>query len=156
MNALLTAMVLWLSANFGLPATFELPHVEYVSAAKISALRHRGLAAPQFQAGDMVAKEGRAAEPGRREVVAVYEDATKTIYLPEGWTADSPANLSVLVHEMVHHLQNVAHQKFFCPQEREELAYKAQQRWLELFGHDLEHDFEIDRFTLLLSTKCVY
>ena len=150
MNALLTAIALWLSANFGLPATLELPQVEYVSAVKIAALRHGGLAALPFQAGD------GATEPGRRDVVAVYVDVAKTIYLPDGWTADSPANLSVLVHEMVHHLQNVSHQKFFCPQEREELAYKAQQRWLELFGHDLQGDFEIDRFTLLLTTRCAH
>jgi len=149
MNALLTAIVIWLSANFGLPATHELPQVEYVPAVKIAALRYRGLPVPQFQAGDRT-------EPGRRAVVAVYEDATKTIYLPDGWSADNPADLSVLVHEMVHHLQNVARQKFFCPQEREALAYEAQQRWLGLFGHDLLSDFEIDRITLLLSTKCIH
>jgi hypothetical protein len=34
---------------------------------------------------------------------------------------------------MVHHLQTVGGLKFACPQEREELAYKAQERWLELF-----------------------
>jgi hypothetical protein len=147
MNALMTAIVIWLSANFGLPAAHELPQVEYVPAMKIAALRYKGLAVPQFQAADR-------AEPGRRAVVAVYEDATRIIYLPDGWSADSPADLSVLVHEMVHHLQNVARQKFFCPQEREALAYEAQQRWLGLFGHDLLSDFEIDRGTLLLSTRC--
>lgn len=149
MNALLMAIVIWLSANFGLPAAHELPQVEYVPAVKIAALRYKGLAVPQFQAGDR-------AERGRRAVVAVYEDATKTIYLPDGWRADQPADLSVLVHEMVHHLQNVGGQKFFCPQEREELAYEAQQRWLGLFGHNLLKDFELDRLTLLLSTKCVH
>jgi hypothetical protein len=150
MNALLTAIVLWLSANFGLPATHELPQVEYAPAVKIEALRYGGLAALPFQAGD------GASEQGRRETVAVYVDAKKTIYLPDGWTADNTADLSVLVHEMVHHLQNVTQQKFLCPQEREELAYEAQQRWLGLFGHDLQDDFEIDRFTLLLSTRCAH
>ena len=34
MNALLTAIVLWLSANFGLPATHELPQVEYAPPSR--------------------------------------------------------------------------------------------------------------------------
>jgi hypothetical protein len=76
--------------------------------------------------------------------------------LPDAWTGDTPADLSILVHEVVHHLQNVGKLKFECPQEREQLAYKAQERWLGLFGRDLLHDFEIDPFTLLVSTKCMY
>src|SRR5262245_34561878 len=70
--------------------------------------------------------------------------ATRTIYLPEGWTGDTPAELSVLVHEVVHHFQNVLRLKYECPQEREKLAYIAQDRWLALFGHSLESDFHMD------------
>ena len=88
--------------------------------------------------------------------MAVYSDATQTIYLPEGWTGRSPAELSVLVHELVHHVQNVAGLKYACPQEREKLAYEAQERWLGLFGHSLERDFELDGFSLLVKTRCFY
>jgi hypothetical protein len=151
MNALLMAIVVWLSANFDLPATHVLPQVEYRPAAQIAALRYKGFAAPPFEGNTVSAQDEKQ---GERQVVAVYDDSNRTIYLPEGWSAGDPANLSVLVHEMVHHLQNVAGEKYSCPQEREELAYNAQQRWLELFGHNLESDFEIDPFTLLLSTKC--
>ena len=150
MNALLTAIALWLSANFGLPATHDLPRVEHVSAIKMADLRYKGLARLEPQ------PTGGPAQPGKREVVAVYDDATRTIYLHDGWTADTPAELSVLVHEMVHHLQNIGELKFECPQERERLAYQAQERWLGLFGRDLERDFEIDPFTLLVSTKCLF
>jgi hypothetical protein len=55
---------------------------------------------------------------------------------------------------MVHHLQNVGQLKFACPEEREELAYKAQESWLHLYGHDLEHDFQMDPFTILVKSKC--
>ena len=44
----------------------------------------------------------------RAETVAVYDDATRTIYLAEGWSGATRAELSVLVHEMVHHLQSRA------------------------------------------------
>jgi hypothetical protein len=43
-----------------------------------------------------------------------------------------------------------------CPQEREKLAYQAQERWLPLFGHSLEADFELDGFSLLGKTQCFY
>ena len=150
MNALMTAIALWLSANFGLPATYDLPRLEYVPAAQIAALRYKGLAGSPFQT------VSAPVQPGQREVVAVYDDAKKTIYLPQDWMADTPAELSVLVHEMVHHLQNVGRQKFACAQEREQLAYEAQERWLGLFGHNLKDDFEIDPFTLFVSTKCLH
>jgi hypothetical protein len=104
-------------------------------------------AQPEMGAGSSLA--------GQRDVVAVYEATTKTIYLRDNWSGDNPAELSVLVHEMVHHLQNAGNLKFECPQEREQTAYAAQERWLGLFGHDLLHDFEIDSFTLLVSTKCI-
>jgi hypothetical protein len=151
MHALLTTVVLWLSANFGLPANHDHPRLEFVPERKIVELRYKGLAAWQLQTGVVP-----AGLPGQRLTVSVYDDATKTIYLPEGWTGDTPADVSVLVHEMVHHLQNVGKLKFECPQEREQLAYKAQEKWLEMFGRDLLRDFEIDPFTLLISTKCMY
>jgi hypothetical protein len=150
MNALLTAVVLWLSTNFDLPAIYDHPRVELAPAAKIVALRYGDDASMQLE------KATLPAQSGRRDIVSVYDDATKTIYLPADWTGSTPAELSVLVHETVHHLQNVGGLKFECPREREQLAYKAQERWLGLFGSDLLRDFEIDGFTLLANTRCFY
>jgi hypothetical protein len=76
--------------------------------------------------------------------------------LPEDWEGHSPAELSILVHETVHHLQNVGGLKFECAQEREQLAYEAQERWLTLFGRNLLVDFGIDKFSLLVKSKCFY
>lgn len=89
------------------------------------------------------------------EVEAQYDDATRTIYLPEAWTGDSPAELSVLVHEMVHHVQNVAGLGYACPEEREKLAYAAQRQWLALVGRDLLQEFRLDPMTLLVRTNCM-
>jgi hypothetical protein len=89
------------------------------------------------------------------EFVSIYNRQTRTIYLLDGWSGKTPAELSVLVHEMVHHLQNVGRVTFACPQEREELAYKAQDRWLGLFGRDLALDFQLDPFSILVKSKCL-
>jgi hypothetical protein len=117
----------------------------------MAALRFRGLA------GDRVlvsAPETNGPLEGGRNIVALYDDARKVIYLPQGWTA-TPAALSVLVHEMVHHIQNEAGMKFACPAEREKDAYAAQAKWLALFGLSLEQEFEIDALSLLVRTNCL-
>ena len=41
-----------------------------------------------------------------------------------------------------------------CPAERERLAYEAQDKWLQLFGRNLEAEFEINGLALLVSTSC--
>jgi hypothetical protein len=89
------------------------------------------------------------------DIVSLYSNESKTIFLLDGWTGKTPAELSILVHEMVHHLQNVGQLKFACPEEREELAYKAQDSWLHLFGRDLESDFQMDAFTIIVKSKCL-
>lgn len=72
-----------------------------------------------------------------------------------GWTGKSPADVSVLVHEMVHHVQNVAGLKYACPEEREKPAYDAQNQWLALFGRKVTEEFELDPMTLLVRTNCL-
>jgi hypothetical protein len=150
---LLAAIQTWLSIEFDLPIARVHPRVELVPPAEIAALRYRG----RFpHAGTERASNGQSSAPAERDTVAVYSDSTRTIYLADDWTGNTPAELSVLVHEMVHHLQNVAGLKYECPQAQEGLAYKAQERWLALFGRDLSQEFELDGFTLLVKTKCLH
>lgn len=150
---LLAAIEAWLAYHFDLPSSKRHPRVELVPPAKIAALRYQGFF-PNSRTER--AANGHSAAPPDGDVVAVYSDATQTIYLAEGWTGTTPAELSVLVHEMVHHLQNVRGLKYQCPQEREKLAYMAQDRWLGLFGHSLERDFELDGFSVLVKTRCIH
>jgi hypothetical protein len=107
-------------------------------------IRYRGSAGNQAMPLDM-----------GRDIVAVYDDAKRTIYLPEGWSGVTPAEQSLLVHEMVHHLQNLGNLKYECPEAREKLAFVAQEQWLELFDHTLASEFELDPFTLLVRTSCL-
>jgi hypothetical protein len=149
MNALLTMVALWLSTNFALPVGDAQPRIERLPPAQIAAL-HRGvpLTGPHTaDPGNQVASE---------DIVSVYVDETRIIYLRDDWTGRTPAELSVLVHEMVHHFQNVAGLKYACAGEREKLAYEAQERWLSLFGRDLASEFQIDPFSRLVKTQCLF
>lgn len=138
-TTLIETLELWLVANFDLTAAAEPPDLVAIPASKLVEIRY-----------------GSASSVAPGEVVAAYDDASRTIYLTEGWTGRSPDQISVLVHEMVHHLQASADMRFACPAERELLAYRAQDAWLRLFGTDLQSAFGIDETTLLVGTVCTH
>ena len=155
MQALLTVIVTWLSINFGLPAAYDHPQVEFASAAKMVEVRYSRLA--KGRPDRVAAEAGHSAPAGLgHDIQAVYDDRSRTIYLPDGWTGATPADVSVLVHELVHHLQNVGGLKYACSEAREEPAYRAQARWLELFDTNLADEFELDAMTILVRTNCMY
>src|SRR5262245_12235420 len=109
MKILITLIIAWLSSNFDLPATYEHPSVQLVSSQHLVAMRY-----------------GAIASAGGSQPLALYHDSSRTIYLSDNWTGATPAELSVLVHEVVHHLQNVGKLTYQCAAAREALAYAAQ------------------------------
>lgn len=156
MQVLLTALVTWLSANYpALPALkYELPAVRYAEPAEIYSIRY-GAFSPERRR-ELAAAYAALPADQQNSIVSVYDDKARTIVLPAGWQGHTPAELSVLVHELVHHMQNTAGLTYGCPQEREALAYDAQDKWLGLFGRTLAGEFQIDGFTLIIKTKCLY
>lgn len=137
--SLLDTVMLWLATNFDLAVSTKPPVLFTVPDAKLAEMRY-GIETV-FRPGD---------------VVAVYDHTARTIYLSDSWTGSTPADLSVLVHEIVHHLQAVSDMRFACPAEREVVAYRAQEAWLGLFGENLESAFGIDAATLLVGTVCTH
>jgi hypothetical protein len=150
--ALLKEIAAWLSQNFDLPQASALPTVRLVSAPELMSIRLEPLTSGERHKVSAALLAGALI----RELIALYDTRTKTIFLSEGWTGSNPADVSILVHEMVHHLQHLSGQRFACPQERERLAYAAQERWLALSGQNLATEFELDAFTLLVSTVCTH
>ena len=137
MDLLIVAITMWLSVISGLPMPPEHPNVRFLPSEVLSDMRY----------GNVDAKR-------RREVVAVYDDNRQTIYLSDAWSSRDPSDLSVLVHEIVHHLQNSMGLKYECPAARERSAYEAQARWLRHFGRDLSTEFGLDPLTLKITTSC--
>jgi hypothetical protein len=138
--AFMRAVVAWLAAQFDLPPTDVLPSVVLAPQRQMAAMRYGQLPATTTQP----------------DVAAIYNDGEQTIYLPEGWTGRTPADLSLLVHEMVHHLQNAAGMTYDCAEAREKQAYLAQDRWLALTESNLATEFGIDPMTLLVRTNCIH
>jgi len=161
-HAQLAAVERWVSETLNLPQAEDLPRVARVSQAELTRLRYRRMLPGRWRTAggedrsQAIGGEYAAPQPQfQRTVVAVYDDTSATIYLPESWTGASAAEESVLVHEMVHHLQNRAGLKYECMGAREKPAYLAQKQWLEEHGLDLEQEFEVDMFTVVAISACM-
>lgn len=145
-TATLKSAAAWISAIFSLPDVQALPAIRRLPTGK----------AILANAGNLFGWLPEAFANSSREMIALYDDATKTIYLSDHWNGSTPAEMSVLVHAMVRHFQNVGGQRTYdCPEERNALPYDAQERWLGLYGTSLSEEFKIDRATLMLITQCI-
>jgi len=151
MNQLMMYLMAWLVLNSELPTITEYPRIQFVAGGKISEARIN-------RVKDYVGHDGTPliSEGASNNIVSFYDDRTRTIFLQEGWSSTRPTEMSVLVHELVHHIQNIAKIDYLCAAEREQPAYAAQRKWLSLFGKTLEGEFGIDSASLLLRTKCVH
>jgi hypothetical protein len=155
MQALMSMLLGWLVLDADLPPTESAPPVELVSTLQMAEIRQqRLLSSRPSQAGFQAAPS--QPPDSFQDLYAMYDEASGTIYLSQGWKADAPVDVSILVHELVHYLQHAGGIGYGCPEAREEPAYRAQERWLNLFDSSLAEAFEIDAMTLLLRTKCMH
>jgi hypothetical protein len=146
----LDAIMHWITERFDLPRSAERPAIVFESPVRLARMRHGGFSAlNDLQARKIEWRSGRA------DILALYNDARRTIYLSDDWSGTTAAELSVLVHEMVHHLQNSSGLKYNCPAAREKIAYQAQSAWLRQFGKSLKSEFGLDGLSILVHTNCM-
>jgi hypothetical protein len=131
-----SAIMHWVVNYLNISGHFDLPCIEYGSPGMIAVVRHKNSHSKRLEMG-------------------AYDDAVNTIYLPKGWTGKTPAETSILVHQMVYHVQNLAGLTYECSWERERLAYSAQESWLRLHDSNLWDAFAIDRTIFLLSAEYI-
>jgi Domain of unknown function (DUF6647) len=75
-----------------------------------------------------------AEEPTGFNIGAFYSEKDHTVYLPDGWHPNDLRDRSILLHELVHHLQYLNGIKATCPQECELQAFHLQVDWLSEQG----------------------
>ncbi|NNU82119.1 hypothetical protein HMH01_16905 [Halovulum dunhuangense] len=137
--SILDFISLWLQSEYQLGRPSAPPDIVAMSSADLIARRY-----------------GDGADAGPTGIMALYDAEAGAILVSEGWTGGTVAEISIIVHEMVHHLQREAGTVFACPAERERLAYRAQDDWLKLFGQDLHGAFGIDPALILVATVCTH
>ena len=80
--------------------------------------------------------------------LGLYDPATEVIILRDSWSADSLFDVSILLHELIHHRQ-AAH-PWYCPDAQEEPAYRLQVAWLAERGIDWQPDW----LPIVLASGC--
>lgn len=114
MDQFIAATLIWLAGQMGQPPHIEPPPVVYMSRGEL----HQ-LTAHSHQLGD------------RYLVGGMYNSREDMVYLPNTFDLDNPYERSVLVHELVHYIQDARRIRFDCPALYEEQAYRLQAVWLE-------------------------
>lgn len=94
---------------------------------------------------------------GSENLLAVYDNDTKTIYISKDIDRNSIVYQSVILHELVHHLQfeNKMEDKVLCRNKLEEQAYRLQNKWLQ-DEHDtsLVEAVNMNMLYLFFITRC--
>jgi hypothetical protein len=139
LRAVVSVVAAWVADELGVPVPELLPNVRLASRQALV---------------EMTLADSGEASLGGAGVAALYDPEDERIYLPTGWTGRTPEEVSLLVHEMVHHFQSLGDTHFACQAEREREAYAVQDRWLGLFGGSLATSFGLEPLFLLVATTC--
>lgn len=120
---LLEALAIWVGAKLGQPVPTSLPRLVFKPSNQVAVLRFKQYASEMVQ------------QQALPTIISIYDARENTIYLRDTWSGATAADLSVLVHELVHHFQEVHQAKFECEAAREAKAFELQEKWLKLFGN---------------------
>ena len=133
MKEILTALMIWLGANTPFQTDHPLPTVIFLSQEKME----------QMFYGD------NEYEPD--SLHGMYNKEESTIILSDDWNRNDPWDLSVLVHEMVHYLQDQNNMVFPCNAEMEKMSWPIQQFYLKKV-HNFDWDY--DGLWFLVISNC--
>lgn len=89
-------------------------------------------------------------------VLAAYHSSSQTIFLSDDWTGDEVVDRSILLHELIHHMQAAAGLEYSCSGLRERVAYEAQRKFLESQDVDIFEALGIDRLFYAVVTNCAF
>ena len=137
----------WLDGRIDWPAR-ALPEIRYITPREAARIGWEHMRVPGHVR--MVRKRlgGWMRQAGVIAAGGLYDPDSGTIFLVTPWSADRPQDVSVLLHELVHHRQAPHH--FYCGAAQEPAAYRAQAAWLADRGATLE----VNWLALTLAAGC--
>lgn len=117
MDQFIAATLIWLAGQMGQPPHLEPPPLVYMSRGELHQLTPHS-----HQLGN------------RYLVGGMYNSRDDMVYLPNTFDFENPYEQSILVHELVHYIQDSRRIRFDCPALYEEQAYRLQAVWLQRNG----------------------
>ena len=123
MKELITSLLIWLGANSDFNVNMDVPVVMFLPQERMEQIYYK----EQEKHGDLH---------------AFYDTDHDTIVLPDTWDRREPWDLSVLLHEIIHYVQDQNDIKFSCVQEMEGPTYPLQKQYLKQV-HDFDWDYDL-------------
>ena len=116
------------------------------------------LPAIQFLPNDFITEVvfGDNRDNATGQALAAYHISSRTILLNDSWAGETFVDQSVLMHELVHHMQRMAGKEYICPGLSERTAYEAQRIFLESHGLDMFEVMEISKLFYMIVTNCAF
>lgn len=126
----LAALESWLDTRAPWPRRPDAPQIRLVTPSQAAALSGDTLHTGEVPRG-------------------YYDPESATIYLVRPWSPSDPQDVSVLLHELVHHRQ-AAVPHWRCAGAQELPAYRLQEAWL----NDLGLKARVNWIALVLAAEC--
>jgi len=137
MKTLILALMTWASTQTGLPVPDTVPIVKHVSAEQ---MWHMARPGTEYDAD------------GAQQYLGLY--ANGVMWLRDDWSTDNVRDVSILLHESVHHMQAEAGTEYRCRGESERVAHEVQFAWLEAAGLDPFETIGINKLYYVMVTTC--
>ena len=151
MIELLLSLMIWISVITG----FTVPEIPHIKKVTLSELRYITFGCDHIQE---INKAVCTTKNPDELTLALYMPEKETILLYNGWDKDKKADQSILLHELVHHMQyanDYDKDMAFCGSPAlEAQAYELQTKWLEKYGMTLQKDLGIGPLFVHLLTQC--
>ena len=160
MKVFIAAMMLWISNQTGYTIP-EHPNVQYLTKHELKAYAHGcdQISVPKQNKDICDAREFWDLDEwaGSKSPIALYNHKEKLIILDKNFNIDTIHDQSVLLHELVHHLQSHSGKDFngSCRGHLEKEAYELQDQWLkEKYDTNVYDVIGINELFLILLTTC--
>ena len=122
MKEILIALMLWIGANTDYNINVPLPTVAFIKQVEMEKLYY-----------------GERTQEG--ELYGFYNLKNNVIILPDTWNSAKPFDLGLLVHEIIHYLQDVNNIQYRCTAEMEIDAWPLQKQYLaNVHGYHWEYN----------------
>jgi hypothetical protein len=115
-------MLLWIGANTGYDVDLPHPVIKIVTQQELERIYSKGAGTENHLHG-------------------FYDRKEDIIYLPDTWKQYDPWSQGVLLHELVHYVQDQNQAKFQCTNEMEKELWPLQKQYLlEYHGYVWDYD----------------
>ena len=133
MKELIIALMLWIGANTNYNVDWPAPQVIRMDKAPLECHYYKGEV------------------PEHSDIHGFYDLKKKIIYIRGETNIDDPWVQGLLLHELIHYIQDMNNAKFNCTAEMEKEAWPLQQKYLKE-----EHDYiwDYDQLWFMVISTC--